>query len=215
MAGDVRFAEWMVNYALYRHLEATEEAKKWFLSLPTTLPDGEPRMIKELCGFDWETARTDLKYETGLLRDEDRGEIGIEDFRKKYWAIRPDFRFCANGRKQQLIVEGKGRGRGPEADDYFRAQAERYFRYLTEFPAQAAVVYLVPPDHLEGWTGMLRLAAGSSAVGFGVVVWSDGFLKEIGTELALGIAESLTGSFKLLEKAIRLTRGDPRKGPAT
>lgn len=207
MADDLRFAEWMVNYALYRHLEATEEAKKWFFSLPATLLDGEQRMIKEVCGFDWESGQTGWSYETGLRRDEDRGEIGIEDFKNKYWTIRPDFRFWTTEKKQQLIVEGKGRGRGLEADDYFKRQAEKYFAYLTEFPAQGAVVYLVPPEHIEGWMGMLKLAAGSPAIRFGVAVWSDGFLKEIGTQLVIGVAESLTGSLKLLEKAIRFARG--------
>lgn len=208
MADDMRFAEWMVNCALNKHL-GTHGAGEWFFDLSAHTALGRST-IKDLCGFDWNPDQ--WRYEAGLRRQEDIGMISPEDFRNKYWGIRPDFRFWADQKAKQLIVEGKGNGPGPEAG---KAQAERYFRYLKDFQAKGAVVYLVPGPEIDGWMGILeKVAEGEvgegSAVKFGVLSWNDDdFLSEIKTQLVLCIAESMAGSFKLLETAVQMVRGRP------
>src|SRR5437870_8321180 len=198
MPDQTRFSGWMVNYALCKHFEGQngEEAKKWFFTLPVATSAGNS-IVRETCGFDWLPGETECSCEKGLNRDDDRGTIEIEEFKKKYWGIRPDFRFWTKGKRAQLILEGKGNG---DAKEGF-PQAQRYFRYLEEFPSTGAVVYLVPIEYVQVWTEMLKGATNGREISFGVMCRSDPFLEKISNELVMAIAESLIGPAKLLERA--------------
>lgn len=214
MSEDARFLEWMVNGALNRYLCTTDEAKKWFFDLPASTLGGV-RTVEGLCDFRWEPTRTLYECEAGLRRNEDSGEIDAERFRNQFWGTRPDFRFWTDGKKRQLIVEGKGgKWVGRKDEDNRDSQAIKYFRYMAEFPAAGAVVYLVPADSSDGWLRMLTAAAeqaGSLDTRYGVVGWSEEFLAAISTELALTISESLVGPVKLLERALRLLQSKSKR----
>ena len=110
----------MVNCALNKHL-GTYGAGEWFFDLSLAHTALGRSTIKDLCGFDRNPDQ--WRCEAGLRRQEDIDQPRAS--RNKYWrAFRPDFSLWADRKANQLIVEGKGNGPGPEVG---KAQADRYF----------------------------------------------------------------------------------------
>jgi hypothetical protein len=195
------FQEWMVGRALYRFVggrPTPNERIDWLFDAFVRTPGGRA-VLKDLCGFDTSAPDLRLVCETSL-KPEDRGPISEEVFKKAYWGTRPDLRFWASGGAQQLIIELKSRGANDKLDS---GQAQRYFNYLADRQASGAVVYLVP-EGAEGWLGLLSGRTGSEIIRFGVIEWSDDFLRPMCSQLIEVISESLVSSANFLRRALAL-----------
>lgn len=199
MPADDKFLEWMVTAALRLFMEKKkQESAGWLFDQYVETPDGR-RLVKELAGFDGSSQGSDFAFEKGLGR-EDLGAMEWATFERTYWNVRPDARFWAEDRRRQLIVEAKGRGPRREADT---TQAQRYFEYLRDSRADGAVIYLVPGQP-ESWLKLFGEVASEGTGRFGVMLWSDEFLRPFSSELIEVIAESLVPTTQFLKKALDL-----------
>jgi hypothetical protein len=199
------FQEWMVTQALAEYLGklGTENPERmaWLFGLVAETPRGS-RKLSDLCGFDWVAGRVSGGAEQSL-KEADRGNLSLDDFKKTFLMITPDFRYLTERRDKQLIIEAKGTPRpiGRRDDD----QARRYFLYLRDSGHTGAVVYLAPNPKL--WLKWLteKIAVGY-AIPFGVLDMNTQIIPKVADELVHVVGKALVQSAHLLEEAMRLSK---------
>jgi hypothetical protein len=195
------FREWMVTQALAKYLESqAPERMDWFFKLPAETPSGT-RTLAELCGFSWQSGKVEGGAEDAF-KEEDRGKIPLEEFKKTYWTTAADFRYWTQGRERQLLVEAKGTAKPTGRRD--DVQAIRYFKYFQETGFTGAVIYVVP-DPFQ-WVKWLEDKAKETIIPFGVVNVKSQIVPTVANELVRVVGNGLVQSAALLEEALRISK---------
>jgi len=203
------FPEWMVTQALASYLgaEGSEKTQRmaWLFDLDAQTSSGVCK-LRELCGFTWAPGEVGGGAEKSFKdkgEDRDRGNIAVDDFKKIYLTITPDFRYWKpKGEKQkQLIIEAKGTTNPIGQRD--RLQAERYFAYMRDSGFEGAIVYFVPNP--ERWLAWLKGVAGNSPVPFGVVDLKLSIVPKLANELVRVVVKTLVQTADLLNIALRFS----------
>jgi hypothetical protein len=203
------FPESMVTQALasYLGVKGNENAQRmaWLFGLGAETPDGSCELSR-LCGFKWAAGEVDggpeESFKDSKIGYGDRGNIPVDEFKKVYWTITPDFRYWTKKREKQLIVEAKGTPKPVGQRD--RVQAQRYFSYLRDSGCQGAIIYFVPNPKI--WLTWLTGVAGNSAVRFGVVDLNLKIVPEIANELVHVVGKTLVQIADLLDTALRYSK---------
>ena len=201
---DRDFPEWMVTQALAAYLgkRGNEDRQRmlWLFALKAQTPDGD-RSISDMCGFEWAAEKISGGAEVSFKED-DKGKLSPDEFKKKYWTITPDFRYWTKDPTRQLIIEAKGTHQPIGRRD--RDQAERYFMYLLDTGFDGAVVYFAPnPQEWLEWLKLLAEKAGNRGVPFGVVDLKEQVVPRVRNELARVVGMALVQTADLLGQALR------------
>jgi hypothetical protein len=198
------FQESMVTQALAAYLgEPGKEDRQrmtWLFALQAETPDGS-RSITDMCKFEWAAERVSGGHEVSFKED-DKGKLPLEEFKKKYWTITPDFRYWTKDPTKQLIIEAKGTPKPIGRRE--RDQAERYFMYLLESGFGGAVVYFAPNP--QEWLKLLTEKSGKSGIPFGVVDLKDKIIPEVHNELVRVVAMALVQTADLLGQALSFSK---------
>jgi hypothetical protein len=208
-AGGKDFPEWMVTQALasYLGVRRNENSTRmaWLFGLEVETPNGNYE-VKRLCGFDWAkdevSGGAEESFKEGKDDNGDRGNILVDDFRKIYLTITPDFRYWPNRREKQLIIEAKDTLKPTGQRD--RVQAQRYFSYFRDSGWHGAVFYFVPNP--KSWLTWLSGIAGGSVIPFGVVDLKAKIVPEVANELVHVVGKTLVQTADLLESALRFSK---------
>ena len=196
------FPEWMVTQALAAYLgergKEDREGMAWLFALKAETLDGDHRSISDMCGFEWAAEKISGGTEVSFKED-DKGKLPLDEFKKKYWTITPDFRYWTKDRTRQLIIEAKGTPRPIGRRD--RDQAERYFMYLLDTGFGGAVVYLAPNP--QDWLKLLTEKAGNRGIPFGVVDLKEQIIPQVRNELVRVVGMALVQTADLLGQALR------------
>lgn len=202
------FQEWMVTQALAAYLgqQGMEDPQRmaWLFGLEANTPRGG-RKLSDLCGFDW-APRKVFGGAEAWFKEEDRGALSLDQFKKTFWTITPDFRYWIEKRDKQLIIEAKGT---PKPSGHKDAdQAKRYFMYLKDTGHKGAVVYFVPNPKvwLDWLTKLAEQVARENAAPFGVVDLNVAVVPQVADELVHVVGGALVQTARLLEKALHLSK---------
>lgn len=196
------FPESMVTEALADHLgepgKENPQRMAWLFALQARTPDGS-RKLSDLCGFDWGTEKIGGGSEEAF-KENDKGKLALEEFRRTFWTVTPDFRYWTLERDKQLIVEAKGTPKPVGRRDDI--QARRYFMYLAQTGYRGAVVYFAPNP--EVWLNWLVGIARETATGsrFGVVDLNVDVVPTVSNELVHVVGKALVQTAHLLEVAM-------------
>ena len=197
------FQEWMVTQALADYLgePGKEDPRRmtWLFALEAETPDGI-RSITDMCKFEW-AEEIGGGHEVSF-KDDDKGKLTLEEFKKKFWTITPDFRYWTKDGTKQLIIEAKGTPKPIGRRD--RDQAERYFKYLQDSGFHGAIVYFAPSP--QDWLKLLIEKSGNSGIPFGAVDLKDKIIPEVHNELVRVVAMALVQTADLLGQALRFSK---------
>ena len=199
------FQEWMVTQALASYLgkpgREHPERMAWLFGLEAETPRG-CRKLSDLCGFNWAAGKVSGGAEESF-KDADRGRLPLDDFKKIFWTITPDFRYWTERRDRQLIIEAKGTPMPTGRRD--DAQAKRYFMFLRDSGYAGAIIYIAPnPKIWLRW--LIEKAALDNDIPFAVVDLNVQIVPRVADELVHVVGKALVQTAHLLEQALRLSK---------